>query len=68
MLEQILLMCMFQISPKLDKHYCVKHMIVCIKNQRQNLNIFNSCSEYWEPLAPLDPSYLGIQDASILEI
>jgi hypothetical protein len=59
---------MFQINPKLDKQYCVKHMVTCMKNQRHGSNVFNLCSEYWEPLVPMDVSYLEIQDASILEI
>lgn len=48
MLYQILVMCMFQIDPKMDKFLCVDQMVKCTKKSG-----FHGCSEYWEPLSPL---------------
>lgn len=49
MFYQILVMCMFQIDPKMDKFFCVDHMIKCTKKTG-----FDNCSDYWEPLSPVD--------------
>jgi hypothetical protein len=49
MLYQILVMCMFHIDPKMDRFLCVNQMVDCSEKSS-----FNSCSEYWEPLIPVN--------------
>lgn len=46
MLHEILVMCVFQIDPKMDKFYCIDHMVSCTEKSD-----FQSCSDYWQPLA-----------------
>ncbi len=39
-------MCMFQINPKMDKFFCIDHMVQCTERSD-----FENCSDYWQPLA-----------------
>ena len=56
-------MCMFQIDPGFDKKHCVLHMIQCTKKHNTS---FHVCSEYWEPLVPLDVQVSSkLEDSSL---